>query len=182
MVQYISELLNILTLISDIILIAVILLFLYEKFIIKTKSALGVKLRGIIKNNYFALGLLISLAATLGSLYYSDILGYEPCKLCWYQRIFIYPQVLLFFIAALKRDSRIAIYSIFLSLLGGIIASLHYYIQITNNNLFSCSVIGYSASCAQQFFLKYGYITIPMMAVTAFIILILFGIIKKNDI
>ena len=181
MVEYISELLNILTLISDVAIVAIIILFLYGKFIIKTKSKLGIKIRNIIKHKYLFLGLLISLTATLGSLYYSDILGYEPCKLCWYQRILMYPQVILFFVAALKKHTKITIYSINLSAIGAVIAIFHYYIQITNNNDFSCSVIGYSASCTQQFFLKYGYITIPMMAITAFVLLIMFGIIKQEN-
>ena len=182
MVNIISELLNILTLIGDIAIVLIIVIFIYEKFILKTMSKSGEKIRHIIKKNYFIFALVISLAATLGSLYYSDILGYEPCKLCWYQRIVMYPQVVLFILALMKRDYKIIDYSIILSIIGAIIAGFHYQLQITNNQSFSCSVVGYSASCAQQFFLKYGYVTIPMMALTAFILLIIIGIVTRKDI
>src|SRR5258708_5189085 len=47
---------------------------------------------------------LVALAATLGSLFYSGIANFQPCLLCWWQRIFLYPQVILLFVAFLKKD------------------------------------------------------------------------------
>src|SRR3989339_500023 len=54
------------------------------------------------------LGLAVVLAATAGSLYYSEIAGYNPCKLCWYQRIFMYPLVPIFGLALFNKDRRAA--------------------------------------------------------------------------
>lgn len=123
-------------------------------------------------------GFVVSLVAMLGSLYYSDVLGYEPCKLCWYQRIFMYPQVFLFGLALWRREPfRIWAYSTFLSLIGGAIALFHYYIQTSPRPLVTlpCSALGYSASCTETFAVQMGYITIPMMALSAFIVLLILG-------
>lgn len=123
-------------------------------------------------------GFVVSLVAMLGSLYYSDILGYEPCKLCWYQRIFMYPQPFLFGLALWRREPfRIWAYSSLLSVVGGVIALFHYYIQTSPKPLVTlpCSVLGYSASCTETFAVNLGYITIPMMTLTAFVLLLILG-------
>ena len=181
MANLISEILSILTLAGDILIFGIVLIFIYT--IITKKNLKNWEIfRRITKNNYLLFALIISLISTLGSLYYSDILGYEPCKLCWYQRIFMYPQVVLFILASKKRDYKIIDYSLILSVIGAIIAGFHYWLQITNNQDFSCSTIGYSASCTESFFLSYGYITIPVMALTAFILLVIFGVIARKNI
>lgn len=123
-------------------------------------------------------GFIVSLVAMLGSLYFSDYLGYEPCKLCWYQRIFMYPQVFLFGLALWRREPfKVWAYSTFLSVIGGAIALFHYYSQMVDEPLITlpCTAIGYSASCAETFITSFGYITIPFMALTAFALLIILG-------
>ncbi|MBX4209348.1 disulfide bond formation protein B [Candidatus Parcubacteria bacterium] len=112
----------------------------------------------------------VSLLATAGSLIYSDVLGYEPCKLCWFQRIFMYPQVLLMGMALFKKDHGMKIYGFVMSAIGAAIALFHYTGQLGLTPL-PCSAVGYSASCAQKFVLEFGYITIPMMAFSAFILI-----------
>lgn len=123
-------------------------------------------------------GLVVSLAAMLGSLYFSDYLGYAPCKLCWYQRIFMYPQPFLFALALWRREPfKIWAYSSLLSVIGGAIALFHYYIQVVDKPLITipCSAVGYSASCTETFAMTWGYITIPFMALTAFVLLLVLG-------
>lgn len=117
---------------------------------------------------------IVVLAATAGSLFYSEVIGFEPCRLCWFQRIFIYPQVVLLGLALWKRDHGIALYSITLSIIGAVIAVYHYLIQIGVSPSLSCSAVGYSVSCSSKFVLQFGYITIPMMALTAFLLIIFF--------
>jgi len=128
-----------------------------------------------------ALAFFAALAATLGSLFYSEIRHYTPCLLCWYQRIFMYPQVIILGIAWWKSDRRVWQYSVPLSIIGGLIALLHYYEQVTLNPLAPCSTIGYSASCTESFVLRYGYITIPLMAVTAFLMILVFRWAEKRS-
>lgn len=118
---------------------------------------------------------IVALIATLGSLFYSEVAGYEPCKLCWFQRIFMYSQVILLGIALWKKGGSLAIYnSITLSIIGAVIAGYHYLLQIGVAPELPCSAVGYSAACSQRFILQFGYITIPMMALTAFVLILLF--------
>jgi disulfide bond formation protein DsbB len=126
----------------------------------------------LIVNNINLLGFVFSSAAVLGSLYYSEIAGYEPCVLCWYQRIFMYPQMIIFGIAMYKKSSEVLVYNLALSVIGLLLAAYHYYGQIFNAGSLPCAVLGYSASCSQRFVMTFGYITIPMMAATVFAVLV----------
>lgn len=115
---------------------------------------------------------IVSLLATVGSLIYSDIIGYDPCKLCWFQRIFMYPLVVLSAIALWKKDATIRMYALTLSTIGALIALFHYVGQLGFNPFgLECLAIGYSASCAKNFVLEFGYITIPLMALSAFLLI-----------
>ena len=128
-----------------------------------------------------AFALAVALTATLGSLFYSEIAGYEPCKLCWFQRILMYPQAILLGIAWLKKDQGIVLYSLALSSLGALIAGYNYLLQIGLAPSIGCSAVGYSINCSQRFVMQFGYITIPMMALTAFLLIISFMIVFKRS-
>lgn len=119
------------------------------------------------------LAFIVATVATLGSLFYSEIAGYEPCKLCWFQRIVMYPQAILLGIAWERRDKNIIPYALVLSGIGGIIAAFHYYLQLVPTSpLVPCSVVGVAISCTTREFTHLGYVTIPMMALTAFLLII----------
>lgn len=124
----------------------------------------------------------VAFVAMAGSLIYSEIIGYEPCKLCWFQRIFMYPQVFILGLALIKKDRVAADYSIMLSVVGAIIAGYHYLLQRGAVPATSCSAVGYSVSCAQKFVMQYGYITIPMMALTAFVAIALLMLAYKKSV
>lgn len=114
----------------------------------------------------------VPLLATLGSLIYSDIIGYEPCKLCWLQRIFMYPLVVIFGLALWGKDLAPRVAGVVLAGIGGLIALFHYVGQLGWNPLaLDCLAVGYSSSCAQNFVLTFGYVTIPVMALSAFILI-----------
>lgn len=154
-----NNLLPILTIIGQIIILVLIISGLLQKRCILS--------RWLINNNLLA-AFLISLIATLGSLFYSEILHYQPCKLCWFQRIFMYPQVILLGLAVWHKDLNIKKYSLSLSVIGLLIAAYHYLMQIGWIIAINCGAVGYSVSCTETFILQYGYITIPMMSLTAF--------------
>lgn len=116
---------------------------------------------------------IVALAATLGSLFYSEVAGYEPCKLCWLQRIFMYPQAVLLGIALWRKNYE-KYNSIVLSAIGAAIAGYHYLLQIGIAPELPCSATGYSVACSQRFVMSFGYITIPVMALTVFVMIILF--------
>ncbi len=113
---------------------------------------------------------LTALLATLGSLFYSEVIGFVPCNLCWYQRIFMYPQVVLLLVAYWKKDKTMVIdYVMWLSLIGLLIAGYHYYGQMINTSVLPCNSPGIGATCSSRPFATLGYITIPMMALTSFV-------------
>ena len=128
--------------------------------------------------------LLISAVATSGSLYFSENLGFTPCKLCWYQRIFMYPQVVLILMAYIKKTNDVFKYIFALSIIGLFIAGYHYILQTFPNPYAPCGDVGYSVSCSVDFFKYFGYITIPWMSFSAFLINALVSLMnfKKNQI
>lgn len=165
--------LELLVFISSLFVGLLVLLFVI-KFVFKRDTKIYQWTVHFLQDNYLFLGFLVALAATSGSLFYSDIMGYTPCKLCWYQRIFMYPQVILFLIAfRTKRNSSIIWNSLILSVIGGLIAGYHYLLQIGALSGAGCDVVGYSASCSEFFGVSYGFITIPMMAFVGFVLLII---------
>ncbi len=136
--------------------------------------------RAWVKKNALLFCFIVALLATSGSLFYSDVAGFEPCKLCWYQRILMYPQVILLAVAMKKKDRGMVDSILVLSILGAGIALYHYLLQLDLVPALPCSAVGYSASCSQRFFMNLGYITIPMMALTAFVMNIFFVLVEKS--
>jgi disulfide bond formation protein DsbB len=135
--------------------------------------------RSAISRNILLLGFLVSLGATAGSLIYSNVVGFDPCMLCWFQRIFMYPQAFLFGLALIKKDTRIVDYAILLSAVGILIGLYHYAVQFTGITGLPCPVVGQSASCSRQWVREFGYITIPMMSITSFAAILLFSVAHK---
>ncbi len=121
---------------------------------------------------------LLALGGMVFSLFYSNIIGYAPCELCWLQRIFLYPQVFILGLALWKKDSRIIDYSILLSVIGFAIALYHKYVEISGNGSFCASQ---AVACTKIYFTEFGYITIPVMALTSFAAMILVMYIRKHS-
>ncbi len=122
----------------------------------------------------------VALVATLGSLLYSEVIGYEPCKLCWFQRIFMYPEVILLGVVLWKKNGAgIVDASAILSAIGAVIAGYHYLLQADIAPALPCSATGYLVSCSERFVMSFGYITIPLMTFTAFVFITLLLVISK---
>lgn len=134
-----------------------------------------------VAKNSILLAFIAASLSMIGSLIYSDVLGYEPCKFCWFQRIAMYPQVLLLGLALFKQDYKFAFYSIWLSTIGALLALNHYILQITGTSVLPCSAVGYSVSCSKVFTLRLGYITIPLMAFCAFAVMIIAMMFASRD-
>jgi len=114
---------------------------------------------------YFAW--LVSLIATLGSLYFSEIKGFIPCELCWYQRIFMYPLVLILGIGTFQSNFSVKNFVLPMSLIGGTISLMHYLEQkIPGFGGIKPCVNG--IPCTTQYINWFGFITIPFLALTAF--------------
>ncbi|MEK7631039.1 MAG: disulfide bond formation protein B [Patescibacteria group bacterium] len=135
-------------------------------------------LLGFLKHHALAFGFLVAVGAFAGSIYYSDIVGYEPCSLCWWQRVFIYPQMILFAIALWRKDKNIFDYTLALSIIGGVIALYHSYIQYGGSPFFECGVD--AVSCAKRFVFAFDYITIPLMSLTTLVTLGLISVVGRK--
>lgn len=138
------------------------------------------KLISFVANNALALGFLLAAGAMAGTLFYSEIAALEPCTLCWYQRIALYPQVLILGIALWKRDKGIVDYIIGLSVVGALLAAYHSYLQYTGTQSITCSAIEGAVSCSARQVFEFGYVTIPVMSLTVFSLLLFIMIISKR--
>ena len=107
------------------------------------------------------IGLFIALSGTIVSLLYSGYIGYPPCQLCWWQRIAIYPQVLMYAVALITRDRNVFRYALVLSLVGLVVSLYHNYIDWGGGELFVCDA---AVSCTQRFVSTFGFVTIPLMS------------------
>lgn len=114
---------------------------------------------------------LVAVVAMFGSLFFSEIAKFPPCELCWYQRILMYPLVFLFATALIRKETVVAAYALPLAVLGAIVAVYHYTIQLGVSPLVPCSANSFGVSCAEKQTLTFGYITIPVMAMTAFLLI-----------
>lgn len=121
-----------------------------------------------LKSYSLELSLGLASVATAGSLYFSNILKYEPCQLCWFQRIFMYPLILILGIGIMFEDDNVTDYALPLTMIGLPIAFYHSLIQrYSQFHSAGCSVL--SVSCSTEYTFHFGYITIPVMATTAFL-------------
>jgi disulfide bond formation protein DsbB len=112
-----------------------------------------------------------ALLATAGSLFFSEVSQFIPCRLCWFQRIGMYPLAAILLIAALRRDIRGgALYGLPLAAFGAIVAIYHIYIEYHPEAETAGCKIG--APCTTKWIDKLGYVTIPVLALTAFLAII----------
>lgn len=110
----------------------------------------------------------VATLATLGSLYLSDVAGLVPCLLCWYQRIAMYPLVLLLGVGWITGDRRVGRYVLPLSLAGLAVSIYHVTIQYRPTlGVVSCSA---EAPCTARYLHVYGFVSIPVMAGAAFLL------------
>jgi disulfide bond formation protein DsbB len=125
------------------------------------------------------LAFLAATAAMLISLYYSDVLGYEPCKLCWLQRIFLYPQVLLLGLAIWRKERVVINYSLLLAGVGALLGIYNIYVEQGGEDILNCEAGG-GVACTIRYVYEFGYITIPVMALTVTASIIFFLLTAKR--
>ena len=124
--------------------------------------------------------LLTSLVATMGSLYYSEIVLLPICPLCWYQRVCMYAQVVIFALAIWRKEtSRLLPYALLLSSIGFLVGVYHYILQWTalhGASILPCPAKGTEASCEKVFFNEFGWVTLPLMAIVPFLWMMLIAV------
>ena len=113
---------------------------------------------------------MITTGAMVGSLYFSEKVGFAPCKLCWYQRIAMFSIAIISFVAALRNDKNIARYTIVLAPLGLIVSTYHYLLEWFPT--LETNVCSLDVPCTAVWFRELGFVTLCFMAGCAFITVI----------
>jgi disulfide bond formation protein DsbB len=113
----------------------------------------------------------VAALATGGSLFFSEIAHFVPCELCWYQRICMYPLSLLTLFAAAHADYRVARYLLPIPVVGAGVSIYHLLIENSVIGEPSACRIG-GTGCAVKWINEFRYMTIPTLALTAFVLLI----------
>lgn len=116
----------------------------------------------------------VSAVATGGSLFFSEVAGYVPCELCWYQRICMYPLVIVTLLAALARDNRVARYLLVLPLVGIGLAIYQLLIERGVVSQTQACLVSAPGGCATKWIEEFGYMTIPLLSLTAFLLVLFF--------
>ncbi|HEY6634893.1 MAG TPA: disulfide oxidoreductase [Acidimicrobiia bacterium] len=123
----------------------------------------------------------VALVATVGSLVYSEVIHFVPCRLCWFQRIAMYPMAIVLLVGAIRREFQVKYYALPLSIVGLGISIYHYLIQrFPNLEGGACDPAN---PCSATEIDIFGFVTIPFMAGCAFILIsVLLGLyVNKNS-
>lgn len=124
-----------------------------------------------IDTHFLPLAFVIALFASLFPLVYSEIVGFIPCELCWWQRVFMFPTLLLFGVAWWTKDRKVIRYALPLLLFGFLISVYQNFIYYFGESSGACDATG--VSCYQRLVSEFGgYISLPMLALTAFFFLL----------
>jgi disulfide bond formation protein DsbB len=115
------------------------------------------------------LAAVVATVATLGSLYYSEVADFPPCRLCWYQRIAMYPLVPILGIAAARRDRAVRWYALPLAVIGAAVSVWHVLVEhFPSLESGACDPVN---PCSIVWVEQLGYLTIPAMALSGFVVI-----------
>ena len=160
-----SRFFALLTVAANLMVLGAVVLLLAAR---RSPAAAGIKaeVRELLRTYALPLAWLVALTATLGSLYYSEVANFVPCKLCWYQRIAMYPLVVILGIAAIRRDIDVRRYAVPMAGVGAAISIFHYFLQrfpaLTSA---SCDP---TTPCTSTWVWQFHFISIPFMALSGF--------------
>lgn len=136
-------------------------------------------LNKILSTKIILLCFVVASVATMGSLFFSDVMGFVPCNMCWYQRIFMYPLVIIFLMNILYPDDKVYKYAFPIVLVGLLFAIYH--------NLLMFGLIPESAvpcasgvPCSTEYINWLGFITIPFLSLISYLVLFLLLVLSKE--
>lgn len=140
----------------------------------------GPEAAGLLGDKAVWLAWVVALVCTVGSLIYSEVIHFEPCRLCWFQRIAMYPMAVILLVGAIRREFQVKYYALPLALLGLATSVYHYMMQVFPSlEGGSCGTV----SCSARYVEIFGFISIPFMAGSGFIVIaVLLGLyVNKNS-
>jgi len=123
----------------------------------------------------------IAAVATAGSLFFSEHSHFIPCRLCWYQRIFMYPLAIVTLLAALANDHRVARYLLPLPVIGAGFSVYHLLVENGVVHESQACRISAPGGCAIKWIDEFGYVTIPTLALTGFALVFVFLLLAAID-
>ena len=145
-----------------------------------SKSSFSVRFRLMSHNRYLYLAWALSLVATMGSLFLSYFMKLPPCDLCWYQRIFMFPLVMILWVGFSKEDQNIHLYSLPLIIVGLLIAIYHnlLYYKLITPSITPCTS---GVSCTERQLDLFGFLSIPLMSLIGFLVLLTLILLHKSN-
>jgi disulfide bond formation protein DsbB len=122
---------------------------------------------------------IVAVLATAGSLYFSEVARFEPCTLCWYQRIAMYPLVIILGVAMVRRQRRVPVGVAALAGVGALISGYHVALEwIPSLDTGACSV---AVPCTLVWFRAFGIFSLPTLALTAFLLILTLVLVRDPD-
>ena len=115
------------------------------------------------------LAAVVATVCTLGSLYFSEIAGYLPCELCWFQRICVYPLSATLIIGAVRRDRSVWRYVVVPAAVGLVIAIYHTQLQAFPEQTSFCPT---TVPCTARYVWEFGFVSLPFMALSGFVFIL----------
>jgi disulfide bond formation protein DsbB len=112
----------------------------------------------------------VALVATVGSLVYSEVIHFVPCRLCWFQRIAMYPLAVVLLVGAIRREASVRFYGLPLAAIGLVISVWHYLIQLYPS--LEGGACDPTNPCSARYVETFGFISIPFMAGIGFIVIL----------
>lgn len=139
------------------------------------------RLRGGLEGYELWLAFVVAAVATGGSLFFSEIANYFPCELCWFQRVCMYPLSIVTLLAAVFDEPRVARYLLPLPVVGAGIAVYHLLVENGVVAQGRSCLISSPGGCATKWINEFGYITIPTLALTGFLLVLAFLLLAAAD-
>jgi len=130
----------------------------------------GAAARDALVHSGLWLAWIVALSCTVGSLYLSEVAHFVPCKLCWYQRIAMYPLAVLLLVAAIKHSTEIARATLPLIAIGAAISTYHYVLE-RFPSMAGAATCDPAAPCTIVWIWRFHYLSIPAMALSGFLLI-----------
>ncbi len=168
-VHAVSLFLALLAVVAEATVLAALLLVAFGRF---SPTLAAVRRAGadLLRPHALTLAFCVAAVAMAGSLYFSEVAHFTPCRLCWYQRIAMYPLVPVLGLAAWRRDLGIRAYAGLLAVIGGVISSYH--VLVEHYPSLEGGVCEVTNPCTLIWVRRLGYLTIPTMALSAFALIV----------
>lgn len=113
---------------------------------------------------------MVATTCMVGSLYFSEVANYEPCRLCWYQRVCMYSLAIILLVAVIRRSRDVVPYAVALALVGSCISIYHYLVEWYPS--LESDVCDINVPCTTVWFRRFGFISLPLMALVGFVTVI----------